>query len=232
MKLHTTGSTKNSTTMIVWDSITGPKHEHNEDKAIYFYNEYYALIGVFDGVGSAKNNMLATKIASDFITTCHTKYYRDDNFHLEDMVIEVNETILSYSNHDSSALATCAICVYVFSNNKLTFLTLGDTRIYAIGKHYINKLTQDDVAYPGSNIITKCLGIDLDKQQISQMSIDNFSDNILVCSDGFYKLFEETKITFFDALNKTRSSTIKSNLANLISNKHSDDATYILFKTI
>lgn len=231
MKFHFT-SEENESTKIVWDSLTGPRHKHNEDKVIYFKNEFYALLSVLDGVGSARNNALATKLASDFILENHSCYYSNHNFYLEEMIIELNKTLLNKHGYDNSALTTCAVCIYIFDSKRLVFLTLGDTRIYALGKYYATQITDDDVVYPGSNIITKCLGLELDNNQIRSNSIENFNDNILVCSDGFYKLFEETKLEFFYALNKSRSNYIKNSLRGLVADKNTDDASYVLFKNI
>ena len=81
-------------------------------------------------------------------------------------------------------------------------------------------------------MITKCLGVDLDKEDISEMVINDFRDDILICSDGFYKIFEETRVTFFNAFLKKRSATIKSNLQGLVANRNTDDASYVLFKNV
>jgi serine/threonine protein phosphatase PrpC len=81
-------------------------------------------------------------------------------------------------------------------------------------------------------MITRCLGVDLDEEDISQVVIQDFKDDILICSDGFYKIFEETRVRFFNAFLKKRSVTIKSYLHELVANKNTDDASYVLFKNV
>jgi serine/threonine protein phosphatase PrpC len=224
---------KSSTvTNVVFDSFIGTTHRRNEDKVFVLPSKDYTILGVFDGVGSAKNNSLATKLASQFIKKRHSRFYREGLFMLEEMVLNLNKEILEHPEAESAALSTCAICVYFEHTNILVFLTLGDTRIYALGKHYVTKLTEDDVVFPGSNMVTRCLGIDLDEQEISQVVISNFKDDILICSDGFYKIFEETRVRFFNAFLKKRNATIKNNLQDLVANKNTDDASYVLFKNV
>lgn len=217
---------------MVWDSFVGPKHASNEDRVFLHEDSEYVIFAVFDGVGSAKNSNLAIKVAESYITENHSRYYSDTHFSLEEMVIDLNKSITSHPKAGGTALTTCAICVYVKIEKKLIFVALGDTRIYALGKHYANKLTEDDVIYPGSNVITKCLGIDLANEQISEMVVNNFNDSLLICSDGFYNLFEKTKLDFFDAFFKKTSKAVKNNLHELIVDKNSDDASYILFKNV
>lgn len=226
-KLHNVFSSK-----IVSDSVIGTTHKVNEDKNLILFSEDYAILAVFDGVSSAKNNELATSVASDYIHAHHAKYYSNQRFRLDDMIVDLNKKILARSESDSSALATCAICVLLLENNTLLYLNLGDSRIYAVGKHYVTKLTKDDVVYPGSNVITKCLGLPLADDDVSQSEIDNFKDDLLLCSDGFYKLYEETKLAFFEVLIKRNAATIKNNLHNLIADKNRDDASYVLFKNV
>jgi len=219
---------------IVFDSFIGTTHKTNEDKTFVLSNESYTILAVFDGVGSAKNNSLATRLASEFIAYRHSDYYAEskNEFRLRDMICELNKDIVSHPNAKSSALSTCAVCIYICRTSTLLLVTLGDTRVYAVGKHYVAKLTEDDVIHPGSNVITKCLGIDLDKQDVPEMVINSFKDDILICSDGFYNLLEETRTDFFDALLKKRPSAIKRNIQSLVSNKNTDDASYVLFKNV
>ena len=218
---------------VVFDSFIGTTHQRNEDKVFVLSHEEYTILGVFDGVGSAKNNALATKLASRFIEKQHHKFYKDGVFMLESMIIDLNKEILAHPQAKSTALSTCAICVYFESTNKLMFLTLGDTRIYALGKHYVTKLTEDDVVFPGSNMITKCLGLDLEEGDVFEKVINDFRDSILICSDGFYKIFEETRVSFFNSfLNKKRLETIKNNWQDLVENKNTDDASYVLLKNV
>lgn len=233
--MQTKKTTSRSLTIdkVVSASFKGTTHRRNEDKVVILSNDTYTILGVFDGVGSAKNNALATKLALQFIRKRHSKFYREDSFMLGSMVIDLNKEILSHPEAgDSAALSTCAICVYFEHTAKLVFLTLGDTRIYALGKHYITKLTEDDVVFPGSSMITRCLGVALEEKEIAEMIIHDFKDDILICSDGFYKIFEETRVSFFNAFLKKKKETIKNNLHDLVVNKNTDDASYVLFKNV
>jgi serine/threonine protein phosphatase PrpC len=110
------------TTKVVFDSFIGTTHRRNEDKVFVLPSKDYTILGVFDGVGSAKNNALATKLASQFIKKRHSKFYREGGFSLEEMVIGLNKEILAHPDAESAALSTCAICVYFEESNKLIFL--------------------------------------------------------------------------------------------------------------
>ena len=232
MQAKKTSGKSPTDTKVVFDSFIGTTHRRNEDKVFVLSNAEYTILGVFDGVGSAKNNALATKLASQFIEKQHRKFYKEGVFMLESMVIGLNKEILAHPRAESTALSTCAICVYFESTNKLVFVTLGDTRIYALGKHYVTKLTEDDVVFPGSNMITKCLGLDLDEGDVFEQVITDFRDSILICSDGFYKIFEETRVSFFNAFLKKRLETTKNNWQDLVEHKNTDDASYILLKNV
>ena len=72
---------------VIHDSFIGTTHQRNEDKVFVLSCEEYTILGVFDGVGSAKNNALATKIASQFIKRRHNRFYSNGVFRLEKMML-------------------------------------------------------------------------------------------------------------------------------------------------
>ena len=110
-----------------------------------------------------------------------------------------------------------------------TFSNLGDSRIYEITSQYVKQLSHDDNLLHNRNIVTKYLGmVNLERNQISDFSLDIKGKRILLCSDGFYSILEENLARFHEILNFKRSADISNALSQEIRSRNPDDSSYIL----
>ncbi|WDP90462.1 MAG: protein phosphatase 2C domain-containing protein [Desulfobacter sp.] len=217
----------------ICDSIKGRTRTHNKDGIISAYGKNYHILGVLDGVSSAKGALKAVKYSVSYIGKNHSSYAYDESFDLAGLIRDLNQRLLTANLIDP--YLTCSL---VFIPNqpsqKIKFLNLGDSRIYSISKQYIFQLTADDSDPINKNILTKYLG---SKQLInedineSELPVGSESQNLLICTDGFYSVMEssEYKLRELHRLSNLKHSYyIKKGIKKLIVGSNNDDATYLL----
>jgi serine/threonine protein phosphatase PrpC len=214
------------------DTVKGTTHIENQDGYVVIPTGEYLLFALFDGVSLSENQLKGVRCAIEFIENCHQDYYDYGRYHLRDLMLQINLAILKCGWSD--ALTTFCSAVTLFSNNKSMLIShLGDSRIYTLNDKDLKQHTDDDVVYPGSNILTKCLGIErLEDSDFYQKSIDFTDARVLFCTDGFYHLLEQNREEFLEILSNSDMNRIHSLIRSAVDGKNRDDSTYILVNPV
>ncbi len=210
------------------DSFQGISHVENQDGFFIVSKQKYSLFFVFDGVSRSMHPKQGVENAIEFIKQNHPDYYHNNTYDLKGLMYGAHNHIL-FSGLENALTTYCAVC----SVNKpdLIISNLGDSRIYVLDNHSIRSVTTDDTLYPGSNILTKCLGImDLNENDFREATIRTGNKDFFLCSDGFYSIIEQNIKKFIGILKIKNTSKIKSLIQSLIEGLNFDDATYVLVK--
>lgn len=212
---------------IISDTFQGTTHSENQDGFLVIDETDYILLFVFDGVSRSLHPKEGVELAVQFITDRHKEYYGVNTYNLSELMYKVNERIIK-SDFDNALTTYCAACIIKSKREKMILSNLGDSRIYLLEVETIQFVTDDDTLFPGSNVITKCLGMkDLDKNDFRMREVELKNRNILLCSDGFYGLFEASNMKYINILNTNKTSEIKDLLKESIKDNNYDDCTYI-----
>jgi serine/threonine protein phosphatase PrpC len=165
---------------------------------------------------------------------------------ITETVNQVNDCILSEKGYYKGMKSTFVACVLDKRNSKLYYISIGDSRLYAITNQEVRKITEDQVKavirrkQDGSPLtqdgaivsaigITNALGLEPLCFVVQQIEIDNTTSFILA-SDGFYtKLAEDYHIL------KELHSTLYFEgkfiaLSKEIAQRQDDDATAVFFR--
>lgn len=213
------------TIQYISDSFKGTTHYNNQDGLIVLKENDYEMFIVFDGVSLSENQIEGVHVAIEFIKENYINFYHEEVFKLKELMIKTNQAILKSKWTD--ALTTYCGAV-IQKNRKIIISHLGDSRLYSFTENTLTMWTDDDVIYPGSNVLTKCLGIERMKaEDFYQREID-FESRLLICTDGFYELMERDPKDFADILGLSDLNRIKSAVYNVVAGKNRDDATYII----
>ncbi len=209
------------------DTFQGTSHIENQDGLLIVEEVDYTLFSVLDGVSRSLHPKEGVDLAIQFISNHHLEYFRINTYYLDDLMYKVNESIVQ-SNYDNALTTYCVACILKSNRNKMILSNLGDSRIYLVEQDKIQSVTEDDTLFPGSNILTKCLGMkNLNKDDFRMGEVELKNRNILLCSDGFYSLLEAKEREFIDIFNTQKISTIKNLLKEKIKDNNFDDSTYI-----
>lgn len=206
------------------DSIQGIKRHENQDNFSVMETPKYTLYALFDGVGSAANGKKATDLAVEFLNNNH-QHYTQMNRNLAKMMFDCNVYILS--KRLKEPLTTYCLVYKAVSHQTIIYSHLGDSRIYSITPQYIEQISDDYSSAFGNNIITKCLGMSLEKSEFRVHHIELENNSILMCTDGFYRIMEENRLNFFEVFRKRNGKIIQGQLDQLIRGRNNDDSTYI-----
>jgi len=214
----------------IYDSVKSPFHDENEDKTLVIKADKYYLYFLFDGVGSASHAINAIEISFDFISKKYKNYEQGQKFQLSKLMYDTHTQIINSGL--SEALSTyIAMFIPIDENQEVTISSMGDSRIYAVSNQYITKYTEDDSVPNVENAITKSLGmLKLKEVDFSQKDFRPNEQRYLFCSDGFYKLMENSVQSFYEILNFSKFTNIKKALQKNIIGNNTDDASYILIE--
>lgn len=212
------------------DSFKGLERRSNKDG--YFVTKVadgYFFV-VLDGVSSSNEAKQGVNMVVRFIKKNAENYVCNNSFDVKSLVLDANRALLK-SSYARPYTTFCAayICGNRYRNAEL--YNVGDSRIYAVSSQYVEPLSEDDSLGEGSNVITKCLGMDkLALSDIHQRSLEYFSDDLLLCTDGFYSVMSNLFADFFKTFSFKNTDRIKNKIELLLSGKNSDDATYIFVR--
>ena len=208
------------------DTFQGTTHSENQDGLLVVNEKNYEIYNLFDGVSMSENQVRGVRMAIDFIDRNYRNFLIKEKFHLKEMIIQVNTAIVNSPWPD--ALTTYCAAV-LWDDRKLLISHMGDSRIYTQRNNKLVQHTVDDVIYPGSNILTRCLGVHrLVDTDFYQKEIKAEKGRLLLCTDGFYELMERDSNGFIQIFNLPDLKTIKSQIHETISGRNRDDATYLL----
>jgi serine/threonine protein phosphatase PrpC len=221
----------NRETKILAASYQGINRNINKDGILTITCDSYALLGVFDGVSSAKDSDKAVRIALKFITEKHSKYYKDNILDISSIIYDLN--LFLVASDVKEPYSTCSMLwIPCDEGLSLKYLNIGDSRIYSITNQFIEKLTIDDSDPYNRNVLLKYLGdCELTKDDLKVSDYIGNSERFILCSDGFYSFFEKDStllLEFHRILNMNHTFYIKNNIEKLIVGTNSDDATYVL----
>lgn len=208
-------------------SLKGISRSINQDRVMILNNKRSNVFAVFDGVSSYPESY---KYIENFIYLLKEKNDKEiiSKNNITAILTEIHKELLNLPFRGMSTL--CLILIDKTDLSKIYYLNVGDSPLYAITPQSITKLTKDDVSYPGSNVLTKCLGaynLFLEDFDLKQLKIP---EKILLCTDGFANLMEKDIKSFFNAFQFKRLTTIKNKLMELQEGKNNDDSTFILIK--
>lgn len=210
------------------DSFKGIERGSNKDG--FFVTkvaEGYFFV-VLDGVSSSNEAKQGVNMVVRFIKKNAEDYVSRDSFDVKSLVLDANRVLLK-SSYERPYTTFCAAYIYGSNLHNAELYNVGDSRIYAVSSQYVEPLSEDDSLGEGSNVITKCLGMeDLDFDDIHQRSFDGMPDDLLLCTDGFYSVMSDFFADFFKTFRFKNTDRIKNKIKLLLSGKNSDDATYVL----
>lgn len=181
---------------------------------------------LFDGVSSQE---LSYKFIESFSKKIVLKASLIDSTgsNLSEILFNTHKETL---NEGAIGMSTIS-ALFVNYDNGIKYLNIGDSRIYRFTNQYIEQITVDDSIIGNRNILTKCLGLDnLTISDFEFIKIKNLKGDFVLCTDGFYLLMEENIKEFFQAFNYKKIGNSQNKLLRLVSNKNTDDASYILLK--
>jgi serine/threonine protein phosphatase PrpC len=218
---------------IICDSHKGTSRSLNKDGVLALKTDSYAIIGIFDGVSSVPSSHKAVKRIISYINNKHSAYFKDNDFDLATLSFDTNNMLLS--SNINEPYTTCSLLYLPVDPSKpIKYLNIGDSRIYAVSEQFIDKLTTDDSDKYHRNVLIKYLGkSDLSREDFNEIIYNGPATKFLICSDGFYNLFENNNKSLLDvhqALNINHSFYIKHNISKIIIGHNSDDASYALVR--
>jgi serine/threonine protein phosphatase PrpC len=213
-------------TKYVFSSFKGLKHKENWDELLIIDEAEYSIFAVFDGVSSAQGGKKGSLKSKQFIRQNYKKYLTD-KFELKNLIYDLNQHLIN--SNVTEPYSTYCMVYFNKINKSYCYSWLGDSRLYYITNQYVKQLTQDD-SY-SENSISKFLG-DASLDLTDFRELQNFKDSghLLLCTDGFYKIFESNKLAFFDNFLKKSLPLIKERINSMVRGKNYDDSTFIFVK--
>lgn len=208
-------------------SEKGTERNINKDSLCLIHTAFseIKIFAVFDGVSSAKHAKLGVNFVTKFFKKSFHEYLDGKAVAIKRMLLEANKRLV---NSQYNSPESTIVLGYVNVKMELfNFVSIGDTRVYAVSKQYIKKISVDDNPIGQKNIVTKYLGLDnLCEEDVHDGYIDLSKENALVCTDGFYSIMEKNVIDFHEAFMLKTPRGIESRIKRQILGKNTDDATY------
>jgi serine/threonine protein phosphatase PrpC len=206
-------------------SQKGIKRDRNQDSIFVKENDNISLFILFDGVSSNPSSHLFVEKFKKILLLKYNLINRDGG-NLSKLLFQVHSETLS-SNIDGYSTMS-AVCINR-SENVLSFVNIGDSRIYIYTNQFIEKVSTDNSLVNNKNILTKYLGDSTLSKKDFDIKRIKFESHLLICSDGFYKVMEQNLKEFFRILNFDRFNNIKNSFESVLKNQN-DDTTYIIIK--
>lgn len=210
----------------IYSSLKGTGHKENWDNLLVIDEALYSIFAVFDGVSSAKHGKEAAQQAKKFIKENYKKYI-NGKVDIKKLMYDLNQHLVNSTLREP--YSTYCMVYYDKQLESYYYSWLGDSRLYIISNQFVEQITHDD-SY-SEHVITKFLGhSDLQWNDFRQLENTKQDVHLLLCTDGFYRVFESNKLAFFDNFHKKSLPTIKEKINSLIRGKNFDDSTFIFVK--
>lgn len=141
-----------------------------------------ASFAIFDGMGGTYGGDIASKIAAE-------SFLKENSKNANRICFDINQRICKYASiHSISSIGTTA-AISIFSDNRVIFCNIGDSKILRISENKIEQISQDHVLMVGNNkrILTQYLGVPVTEMLIEptcSFASVKTEEFFLLCSDG------------------------------------------------
>ena len=236
------------------NSDVGMQREKNEDYYKAFTYAGYNIYVVADGMGGYQGGDIASKMAVETITS--TIEQAIDNKLIEtkngigltiiESIKRANLKIFEFASQDKKYenMGT-TIVVVIEKDNKLYYVTVGDSRIYILSDKlkqiskddtYVAALVKDNIiteeeakVHPQRHVLTKALGIGKKVElEYNEIKVNN-NDILLLCTDGITNMVEESKISeILEANRNTQINVVDKLIESANNNGGKDNSTAIV----
>jgi serine/threonine protein phosphatase PrpC len=218
----------------------------NEDS--FITRPEIGLWTVADGMGGHDGGSVASQMIVDSLKNLTPRDNLDHFVNdIENIIIEVNERLLTYSKENLSGRTIGSTFVSLLIKGNIgVCLWAGDSRLYRYRHNKLTPLTEDHShvaelikqgmispkeaeTHPERNVITRAVGtsekieIDIDVFEL------NVGDQFLLCSDGLYNAVSELDMVSCLNENSLAMSTEKL-IKTALNNNASDNVSVILVK--
>ena len=182
---------------------TGKVRDHNED-AVFAANER-GLWVVADGMGGHDAGDVASTMIVETIeklpAASGLANYIDQ---IEDCLLDINSELLSFAQAQGLSTIGSTVAILLFYGEYYCYLWAGDSRIYLFRDNVLYQVSVDHSpmeryvvrglisrtqasAHPGSNAITRAVGVEKDLYLDLEIQKLRKGDRYLLCSDGLNK---------------------------------------------
>ncbi len=181
-------------------SHQGVVRQHNEDNLIAMPD--IGVWAVADGMGGHQAGDVASRIIVEEIASIGLPVSAlDQRARFLERLDRANQAILVHAQERALTTVGSTLAALLIHGHEFACIWAGDSRIYLLRKGLLHRLTTDhsEVArliasgeldeaeahnYPGRNVITKAIGIQLDPHPETVTGVVEEGDVFLLCSDG------------------------------------------------
>lgn len=145
------------------------------------------LLVVADGLGGLPKGDLASKAAVDTFLEKARLNFPPTPKAINNLMHEVNQAVIKTGG-------ATTLCAAIIDQSELTVVNIGDSRAYLWQEQKLRQITIDHRLFPGSNILTRCLGTQ------AQARADLFpeklkaGDLLLLCTDGLTDVLSDEEV--------------------------------------
>ena len=251
---------ENSIYELAAQSVIGDRDEQ-QDRFGYDMKGDGGITVVCDGMGGHEGGKIASIKSVETIMDIYNRNYPCADYHklLTDSAYDIDEVVSALKNKDGEKMkAGSTLSAVVINEKKMTWLSVGDSRIYLLRNDELKVLTRDHnykleldeklqngrideqdynreilncsslVSFMGAGRLTM---IDCNDQEFELMS----EDRILITSDGLYKTLNEysikTLISNFTNIRQAASALeSKANRTAKNTKALRDNTTFVILK--
>ncbi len=156
-------------------------------------NECFA---VFDGMGGEALGEVAS-----FVAASHTLDFLADKNEFDEYIYELsamlNQKVCDETKARSLVLMGTTAAMVQFYKDTVYVLNAGDSRVYRLSGHTLQRISKDHIAYGYGKAITKFLGMPDDEEPLSPYIAEckyQSKDIYLLCSDGVSDMLTDDEI--------------------------------------
>jgi len=227
------------------DSVAKPvKGRVNEDSVIVVGFRYCSgsdvarlVIGVVaDGVSSLGQGYMASSEAVKSFVSGIAKVSYLNEFLNEQLALEVFDSTSDHVhklNKVKGVTSATTFTTFLYPvNSKALIIHVGDTRLYVSRSRSREVvLVSEDHRVPGTNVLTKAIGLDLVEPMHRQIDF-NVGDTAILMSDGIYSVIDMAKVMNFITRFKNVTLAINRVLSMARSAGLRDDASIAVIRAL
>src|SRR5690554_2456541 len=122
---------------------------------------------MFDGVSSLNESVDCIASCKRFMLKNHNHYISDDKTDLQELVYAMHAESIAKGEIGKT---TCSALLLKKGHEKAYVVSIGDSRVYAFSRSYMEAVTDDDNLPGNSHVLTKYIGWEgLELEDISQI---------------------------------------------------------------